>query len=103
MAPAIQNDILRQWLDMTTLGGEVKLEVGNIAFGDAVKLQKAIEGFKEVTPPVTRDFANQIATYTIQTTLSADKLAERLVDAKVGDKTLDITDTTANVIKGKLK
>lgn len=103
MAPAVQNDILRFWLDVTTGGGEVKLEVGGISFGEVVKLQKAIGAIKGVKDANREGYANQIVTFTIHTTLTGEKLAELLVDAKIGEKTLDITDATANVIKGKMK
>ena len=101
MAPEVVGDILGFWLEVTTGGGEVKLEVGDISFRQSVRLKKALAGIKNVED-VNHKFTDRIASYRIQTPTPAAKLAEQLLEIEIGDKVLDVSDITQNVIKAKL-
>lgn len=100
LSPVVQGDILRFWLDVMTGGGEVQLHVEAISFKQRTDLKNALKDVKDIKDVNTTAFANNIAEYTIQTTLTAEKLAEKLSDSM---ETLDITDVTQNVIKAKYK
>lgn len=99
MGPMVQQDVLRHWLDNTTGGGEVQLKVDDVNFKQNLALKKALKELKEIQE-VNGEFANNTSELRIQTTLTGEKLAEKLADA-IPD--LDITDVSGNVIKGKMK
>jgi len=99
IAPLVQNDILRVWMDVLQGRGEVQMQVSNIAFKDYVKLKKALETIKEIKD-IKADFANNNAEISIQTEMRAEKLAEKIVEAM---DALEVTDITQNVIKAKFK
>ena len=99
IGPMVQSDVLRFWLDVTTGGGEVQLKVDGLSFKQNVDLKKALAAVKDVKE-VSGEFANNTVDLKIQTTLTAEKLAEKLIEAV---PELDITDVSANVIKGKYK
>ena len=99
MGPMVQWDVLRFWLDNTSGSGEVQLKIDDVSFKQNMALKKALAAIKDVKE-VNGEFANNTSELKIQTTLTGEKLAEKIADA-VPD--LDITDVSGNVIKGKMK
>jgi copper chaperone CopZ len=100
LAPRITGDILQFWMDVLGGHGELKLVVENIDFGGYMKLKKAIEGIDGVED-ANADFANNVATISVQAKLSAEKLAEKLYESM--GESLEISDLSKNVIKGTWK
>ena len=100
LAPAITRDILQFWMDVLAGRGEVKLEVSGVTFKDVVKIKKAIKAIKGVSD-VQSKFANENADISIESEMSANTLAEKMVEDL--DEILDISDVSQNVIKAKYK
>jgi len=99
VAAKVQDKLIENWAQYLQGGGEVQLHVDNIKFGQVKKLKAElakIKGVNEVNPP---DFHNNTAECTLQTTMTAKDLAEKL-DATMG-KMLEISDVTQSVIKAK--
>ena len=98
LGPSIQSDILRFWMDVLEGRGEVQLRVEGVTFGQSTKLKDALSALKQVKA-VNRKYHNQVAEFSIQSDLNAEKLAEKIAE-KVTN--LEITDVSQNVIKAKL-
>ncbi len=97
IAPQVQADILRFWQDVLSGRGEVQLMVEGVTFKQYTSLKKQLEAVKEISQ-VNGRFHNQVAELSLQAQLTAEVLAEKLVEA-VGQ--LEITDVSQNVIKAK--
>jgi hypothetical protein len=97
VAPKVQEDILSSWQSVLTGGGEVQLHVEGITFQQYSDLKKQLATVKHVSE-VNGDFHNQVAELSLQSDLTAEKLAEKLTQAL---PSLEITDVSANVIKAK--
>lgn len=98
LAPAMQQDILRQWLDRTTSGGEVQLEISPVTLRQLVPLKRALLEIRGVSD-VVYELNNNVAVVRIQTVHSARVLAEKLIEVEFSGKALDPTDISANVIR----
>ncbi len=99
IAPKVRRDILRFWMDALSGGGEVKLEVSGVSFEQYIALEEAIkkvEGVKSVNV----EYDSNIATCSVQTTLSAKALAIKIVKAKI--KGLKVVGVSQNVIRAKM-
>jgi len=92
----LKNRIIEDWGQFLTGGGEVKLYVEGIKFGQVKTLKAELLKIKNITE-VNADFSNNIADCALQSNISAKDLAEK-IDAAMGD-ILEITDVTQNVIK----
>ena len=100
LGPQVLEDILQFWQDALEGRGELKLEVENVTFAQRTAIKKALETIKEVKQANSDQFANKVATYSIQSEVSAEKLAE-IISEKIVQ--IEINDVTANVIKGAYK
>jgi len=96
VAPKIQGDILRFWMDVLEGRGEVQLIVEKIKASAYFKLKKALKGVKGVKQ-VNGKFTSNTATISIQSASTAEKLAEIL--AEKFEDVIEISDLTQNVIK----
>jgi hypothetical protein len=96
IAPQVQNEILRVWLDAMTGGGSVKLEIDNITLKQANAIAETLKGIKEIKDVPDPEFHNKVAEFNIQCTTTAKDLAKKISNAV--DK-LEITDVSQNVIK----
>jgi hypothetical protein len=99
VAPKVTGDILRFWQDALQGRGEVKLQIADVSFRQYVKIKKGLTALKNVKG-VSPEYHNKIVEASIQTDLTAIQLAEKLVEAL---EDLEITDVSANVIKGSWK
>jgi hypothetical protein len=97
IAPKIQADILRFWMDVCEGRGEVKLTVEKIKASAYFKLKKALKGVKGVKQ-VNGKFSSNVATISIESDSTAEKLAEIL--AEKFEDIIEITDISQNVIQG---
>lgn len=97
IAPKVQNDILRFWQDALAGRGEVQLKVEGIKFTQYVKIKKALKKIDEVKD-VTARFSNGIADCSIESSVKAETLAEKIVEVL---EQLEITDVSQNVIRAK--
>ncbi len=98
IAPKVVNDILRFWQDALEGRGEVQLHVANIAFKQYIDLKKALTALKGVQD-VKATYRNKIAEISIETEMTAEGLAEKIVTEI--DENIEIESLTQNVIKGK--
>jgi copper chaperone CopZ len=98
IAPKVVNDILRFWQDALEGRGEVQLHVANIAFKQYIDLKKALTALKGVQN-VKATYRNKIAEISIETEMTAEGLAEKIVTEI--DENIEIQSLTQNVIKGK--
>ncbi|MFP4106216.1 MAG: hypothetical protein ACLFVU_09015 [Phycisphaerae bacterium] len=96
IAPKVQLDILRFWQDALAGRGEVVLEISGVSFRDYLKIKKALKKLKDVKDVSTK-YSNKIARSSIQSSINAEKLAEKVVEVL---ENLEITDISQNVIKG---
>jgi len=96
VAPKIQADILRFWLDVCGGRGEVQLVVEKVKESAYFKLKKALKGVRGVRQ-VNGKFTSNVATLSIECDSTAEKLAEVL--AEQYDGVIEITDISQNVIK----
>lgn len=95
VAPKIQADILRFWMDVCDGRGEVQLVVEKIKAVAYFKLKKALQGVKGVKQ-VNGKLAASVATFSIECDSTAEKLAEVL--AVQYDGVIEITGISQNVI-----
>lgn len=98
LAPAVQMDILNFWSEVLQGRGELILEVQGVSFKDYAQLKKqlaTIDGVKDVNA----QFSNTIAKCSIQSDVSAETLAERIMEHVEG---IEITDVSQNVIKAQM-
>ena len=100
IAPMIQDDILRCWLDAMTGGGAVKLEVDGITFKQATLLAEELKKIKDIKDVPDPEFHNKVAEYNFQATGTAKDLAKKIM---VQIEKLDVTDVSQNVIKATYK
>jgi len=96
IAGKIKIRLIENWQQFLTGGGEIKLYVEGIKFGQVRTLKAELLKIKNITE-VNTEFSNSIADCAIQSTISAKDLAEK-IDAAMDD-ILEITDVTQNVIK----
>ncbi|NQU75812.1 MAG: hypothetical protein HQ546_05810 [Planctomycetes bacterium] len=99
LSPKVRDDILRFWQDALSGLGEVQLHVEGISFKQYVELKKAIKDLKQVSDVVAK-YHNEIAECSLQSGVSAETLAEKLLEAF---EHLEIQDVTQNVIKARMK
>jgi len=97
VAAQVRLDILRFWVDALGGHGEVQLHVEGCTFKQYVDLKKALKQIKGVED-VTAKYHNKIAECSIRSSLNAETLGEKIVEAIKG---LEITDVSQNVIKAK--
>jgi hypothetical protein len=104
LADASVYDLLESWTRGTAGGqGDVIVEVGNVAdIKQSILIKKALEGLKGVEE-VIKDGAKGTVRYTLQTHMTAENVAEGLVDVKFAGFTLDIEDQKAKTITCKIK
>jgi len=98
LGPAVQADILNFWSDVLQGRGELVLEVQGVSFKEYALLKKKlaeVDGVKDVNA----QFSNSIAKCSIQSDVSAETLAERIMDLVEG---MEITDVSQNVIKASI-
>lgn len=98
VAPKAVEDILRFWMDVLEGRGEVQLHIEGVSFKQYTALKKTLEGLKQVKA-VNAKYSNKIAECSIQSDVTAEKLAEIISEA-MGN--LEISDVSQNVIKAKL-
>lgn len=99
IAPKIQQDILRFWLDAVGGHTELQLEIANVTFKQYLQIKKAVAGIEGVED-VTAKYHDKIADCSLQTKLTGEQLAEKLVEAV---EQVEITDLTGNTVKGTWK
>jgi hypothetical protein len=99
VSPKVRYDILRAWQDALSGRGEVQLHVEGLSFQQYVELKNALKTLKQVKD-VNATFANNVAECSLESDVTAEVLAEKLLEAI---KNLEITDVTHNVIKAKFK
>jgi len=97
IAPLVQRDVLQFWQDAMGGLGEMELHVENMTFKQYVDLKKKLAAVKGVKD-VTGQYNKALTTVSIQSDVTAEILAERIVGAMDG---LEITDVSQNVIKAK--
>jgi hypothetical protein len=97
VAPLVQEDILRFWMDVLAGRGEVQLHVEGLTFKQYSDLKKQLATVKHISE-VNGDFHNQVAELSLESDLTAEKLAEKLAEAV---PQLEVTDVSSNVIKAK--
>ncbi len=95
----VVGDILMHWQDAISGRGEVQLKVEDVSFANYAKLKSNLKALKNVKD-VNGTYANKVAEMSIQSDITGEQLAEKLVSAM---PELEITDVTQNVIKAKFK
>lgn len=99
VSPRLVNDILMHWQDAISGRGEVQLKVEDVSFANYTKLKNNLKTLRNVKD-VNGTYANKVAELSIQSDITGEQLAEKLVSAM---PELEITDVTQNVIKAKFK
>lgn len=99
VCPQLVNNILMHWQEALSGRGEVQLKVEDISFAGYAKLKTDLKAIKNVKD-VSGTYANKVAELSIQSDITGEQLAEKLVSAF---PMLEITDVTQNVIKAKFK
>ena len=99
IAPKIRADILQFWMDAVQGRGEVVLEIRDVGFREYVTIKKEMAKLKEAKSFNT-EYANKIATVSIQSEVRAEKLAEKIIELF---ENVEITDISQNTIKAVYK
>ncbi|MFW5839566.1 MAG: hypothetical protein ACOCZE_03210 [Planctomycetota bacterium] len=99
ITPKVVDDILRFWQDALEGRGEVQLKISNIGFKEYLDLKKALNTLRGVKDVRNANYSNKIAELSIETDLTAEALAEKIVTEI--DSKIEIEGLTQNVIKGK--
>ncbi|HNX26664.1 MAG TPA: hypothetical protein PKK48_04580 [Phycisphaerae bacterium] len=98
VARKVTMDVLRFWTDVLTGRGEIKLSVTGIAdYREYVKIKNALQGIEGVSQ-VNATFHNGNADVSLESSLSAEMLAEKMATAM---NALKITDVSQNTIKAE--
>ncbi len=94
---------MKQWATRISAGGELSLEVEGLAVGDAIKLKAKL---RDIDPDriknVNYSMTKGIATYRIQAKLTAEELAEHLVQGDFAAM-FDIVDLKSNRLQAKAR
>jgi D-alanyl-D-alanine dipeptidase len=98
VAPRVRLDVLRFWQGALAGRGEVKLVVEGVSFKQYMEIKRALKTIKQVKD-VTTKYHNRQADCSIESSLRAETLAEKIAETLEG---LEITDVSQNVIKAKL-
>lgn len=98
VAPRVRLDVLRFWQAALAGRGEVKLVVEGVSFTQYMEIKRALKTIKQVKD-VTTKYHDRQADCSIESSLRAETLAEKIAEAL---KDLEITDVSQNVIKAKL-
>ncbi|MFP4353529.1 MAG: hypothetical protein ACLFUJ_00290 [Phycisphaerae bacterium] len=99
ITPKVVDDILRFWQDALEGRGEVQLKISSIGFKEYLDLKKALNTLRGVKDVRNANYSNKIAELSIETDLTAEALAEKIVTEI--DSKIEIEGLTQNVIKGK--
>ncbi len=91
--------VMRRWTTRITAGGELVLEVEGMSVVDAIKLKKMLKNIDTVTA-VNHSMTKEIATFHIRAKMTAETLAEHLVEDKFAS-IIELVDLKTNRIQAK--
>ncbi|MCH8251238.1 MAG: hypothetical protein IID36_02165 [Planctomycetes bacterium] len=91
--------VMKRWATRISAGGEITLEVEGIKAGTAIKLKKKLAALPKVKR-VNQRFSKGIATYRIVAKMTAEQLAEYLVEPE-WESLIEIVDITLNRVQAK--
>ncbi len=99
----LYQSVMKQWATRISAGGELTLEVEGMSVADAIKFKKklqeiSVDKIKNVNHAMTKG----IATFRIKAQMTAEELAEYLVDGDFASM-IDIVDLKSNRIQAKKK
>jgi hypothetical protein len=97
LAVRLFDAVMESWSQELTAGGDLVLEVEKLSFRTYVKLKKALEELKNVSA-VHGEFDEHTAKFRVKATLSAETLAEKLLDAPFGEW-IEIDSQKQNTVK----
>lgn len=86
LGPRLYEAVMQQWATQVSSGGDLELEVEGLDFRGYVAVRDALQAIDaERLLSIHGDFSAGIARYRIRTTLSAETLAERLLEKPFSD------------------
>jgi hypothetical protein len=97
VAPLVRRDVLRFWQDALGGLGELELEVAGLSPGQYFALRKQLKKIKGVKD-VSGKYNKALTRMTVQADLTAEQLAEKLVEQV---ESLEVTDFSQNTIKAR--
>jgi len=100
LGPVVQQDILYYWQDALQGRGGARLLVEGLNFTQAMDMEEALLAVEEIES-VDMEFNDTIAEYELTSAMPAKKLARTL--ARELKDTLEVTNTSQNVIKATFK
>lgn len=95
----VYTSVMKRWATRISAGGEITLEVEGIKAGTAIKLKKKLAALPKVKR-VNQRFSKGIATYRIVAKMTAEQLAEYLVEPE-WESLIEIVDITLNRVQAK--
>lgn len=97
----LYQDVMRQWATQISAGGELVLEVEGFNVSDALKFKKKLEAIDpDKIRNVNQSVTKGIATFRIKAKMTAEELAEHLVEGEFAGL-LEIVDLKTNRIQAK--
>jgi len=100
LATRLYESVMAQWATRISAGGGIELEVESLDFKTYVRIRNALkelEGIKSVDG----DFTKGTGVFRVKATISADTLAERLLEAPF-DELLEVKDLKLSRIQAKM-
>ena len=99
LAVRLFESVMEQWATAISAGGTIELEVEGLEFKTFVNLKRALSEIDNVGS-VDGDFSKGAGLFRLQTMLSAQTLAERLIE-KPFDEWLEVVDLKPNRIQSR--
>ena len=97
----LYQDVMMFWATQISAGGELVLEVEGFSVGDALKFKKKLEAIDaDKIRNVNQSVTKGIATFRIKAKMTAEGLAEHLVEGEFADL-IEIVDLKTNRIQAK--
>lgn len=97
LAERLYAAVMEQWATQISAGGEIILEIERLDFRDYLRIKRALEQVERLRA-VHGDFTRGTAVFRIQTTMSAENLAE-LLSAAPFSEWLEVVDLKPNRIQ----
>lgn len=94
-------NVMKFWATQISAGGELTLEVEGISVGDAIRLRRKIQDIDpDKIKNVNQSLSKGIATFRIKAQMTAEELAEYLVDGEFAAM-IEIVDLKTNRLQAK--
>ena len=99
LATRLYESVMEQWSTLISAGGSIELEVDRIDFSTFVKIKKALSSIERIKS-VDGDFTKGAGLFRIQATMTAQTLAELLIEAPF-DAWMEVLDLKPNRIQAR--